>query len=108
MSPLVVPPSLRPGDRIAVVAPSSPVPESELWPGLAWVRGRYRLRTSARILTRQGFLAGSDADRARELSMALRDPEVRAIVAVRGGYGTMRIVDALDLGELVPTPKGIA
>jgi muramoyltetrapeptide carboxypeptidase len=107
MSLFVVPPSLTPGDLVAVVAPSSPVPAGELWAGLAWLRGRYRLRTSARILARQGFLAGSDVDRARELGAAIADPDVKAVVAVRGGYGTMRILGSLDLGVLVRQPKWI-
>ena len=107
MSHHVAPPALRPGDLVAVIAPSSPVPEAELWRGLGWLRGRYRLRTSPRILARQGYLAGSDAERAEELRGALADPEVKAIVAVRGGYGSMRLLDAVDLGALVRSPRWI-
>jgi muramoyltetrapeptide carboxypeptidase len=104
MSSLVAPPAVRPGDLIAVVAPSSPVPEPGLWPGLAWLRDRYRLKATSRILARQGYLAGGDVDRRVELERALRDPEVRAVVAVRGGYGAMRVLEALDLPALLRRP----
>jgi muramoyltetrapeptide carboxypeptidase len=105
--PLVFPPPLAPGDLVVVVAPSSPVPTSLLWPGLAWLRTRYRIRMSAGALSRDGFLAGSDRRRRDELARALTDSEVRAIVAVRGGYGAMRMVNDLPWGELVRRPRWI-
>jgi muramoyltetrapeptide carboxypeptidase len=107
MPAFIVPPALCPGDLLAVVAPSGPVPEADLWRGLAWLRGRYRIRASARILARQGYLAGDDTARSSELSSALADPEVKAIVAVRGGYGAMRILDSVDLRTLARSPKWI-
>jgi muramoyltetrapeptide carboxypeptidase len=91
-----------------VVAPSSPLPVSQLWPGLAWLRTRYRVRMSAGALSRDGFLAGSDARRRSELLRALADPDARAVVAARGGYGAMRIVDDLPWGDLARHPKWIA
>ena len=102
---LALPPPLAPGDRVAIVAPSSPFPRDELLRGLAWLRQRYRLRIGPGILSRDAFLAGSDARRAEELAQAMTDPEVKAIVAARGGYGAIRIVDALPWDELVRRPK---
>jgi muramoyltetrapeptide carboxypeptidase len=102
---LALPPPLAPGDVVAVVAPSSPFPREDLWPGLAWLRQRYRLRAGTGLLARDGFLAGSDAVRARELARAMRDPDVKAIVAARGGYGATRIVDQLPWDELAHRPK---
>jgi muramoyltetrapeptide carboxypeptidase len=104
---LAVPPPLAPGEVVAVVAPSSPFPRDDLWRGLAWLRTRYRLRIVAGVLARDGYLAGSDARRATELSSALLDPEVKAVVAARGGYGAMRIIDHLPWLELVRRPKWI-
>jgi len=104
---LALPPPLAPGDLVAVVAPSSPFPREELMRGLAWLRQRYRLRIGSGMLARDAFLAGSDARRADELARAMRDPEVKAIVAARGGYGAIRIVDALPWDELARRPKWI-
>lgn len=102
---LALPPPLAPGDVVAVVAPSSPFPREELWRGLAWLGQRYRLRAGTGLLARDGYLAGSDGRRAGELARAMRDPSVKAVVAARGGYGAMRILDALPWDELGRRPK---
>jgi muramoyltetrapeptide carboxypeptidase len=104
---LTFPPPLAPGDLIAVVAPSGPVRHDELWRGLAWLRARYRIQMRAGALTRCGYLAGDDMRRKDELARAMLDDEVKAIVAARGGYGVMRIVDALPWNALVRRPKWI-
>jgi muramoyltetrapeptide carboxypeptidase len=105
MSPIVLPPALAPGDLIAVVAPSSPFPRQELLRGLAWLRARYRIRLARRAFARDGYLAGEDSARAAELARAMRDPEVRAIIAARGGYGAMRVLGDLPWEELAKRPK---
>jgi muramoyltetrapeptide carboxypeptidase len=102
---LRLPPPLRPGARVAVVAPASPFAREELFRGLAWLGIRYRLALRSDLLTRTGYLAGDDARRADELAAAMRNPEVDAIVCARGGYGAMRILDALPWDALVSSPK---
>jgi hypothetical protein len=82
---LARPPPIAPGDLVSVVAPSSPVPRDEFWRGLAWLRARYRIQMSAGVFARDGYLAGSDERRKDEISRALMDDEVKAIVAARGG-----------------------
>ncbi|MGO8992358.1 MAG: S66 peptidase family protein [Polyangiaceae bacterium] len=103
----VFPPPLQPGDRIAVVAPSSPFPRAELWRGLAWLGDRYEIVARTSLLCRTGFLAGDDAARARALTEAMTAPGVKAVVIARGGYGAMRIVDRLPWDELVRAPRWI-
>jgi muramoyltetrapeptide carboxypeptidase len=89
----IVPPPLAPGDAVRVIAPSGPCAAADLWPGLAWVRSRYRLKMAPGVLARDGYLAGPDSRRRDELLQALSDETVGAILAVRGGYGAMRIVE---------------
>jgi muramoyltetrapeptide carboxypeptidase len=103
----VLPAPVVPGDVVAVVAPSSPVPDGELWRGLAWLRMRYRLRLLPSILSRDGYLAGDDDRRRAELAGAMLDDEVKAIVAARGGYGAMRIVKDLPWAHFARRPKWI-
>lgn len=103
----VVPPPLQPGDRVAVVAPASPFPRVALYRGLAWLRQRYDVRMCAGALERAGYLAGSDARRTDELARAMVDPDVRAVLAARGGYGITRIVGALPWGAFSSAPKWI-
>lgn len=86
---------LRPGDRVAVIAPSGPVPADRLERGVSRLGGRYEIVQSEGLLARQGFLAGEDGRRLSELRWAMSDPHVRAIVCARGGYGVMRLLPAL-------------
>jgi muramoyltetrapeptide carboxypeptidase len=107
MTHFVFPPALAPGDRIAVVAPSSPFPRADVWPGLAWLRDRYEILARKSLLGRAGFLAGDDASRAAALAEAMVAPGVKAIVVARGGYGATRIVEALPWGALARAPRWI-
>ena len=100
-----IPPPLAPGALVAVVAPSSPFDRDELFRGLAWLRQRYRLRIATSIFARRGYLAGDDARRGGELARAMTDPEVDAILCARGGYGAMRILDALPWDAFAAAPK---
>ncbi|WP_406412952.1 LD-carboxypeptidase [Streptomyces sp. NBC_01614] len=100
MNPLVRPPRLAPGARVAVVAPSGPVPEERLQAGLDVLRG-WDLDpvVAPHVLGRHdelAYLAGTDADRAADLRTAWCDPAVDAVLCARGGYGAQRLVDLLD------------
>jgi muramoyltetrapeptide carboxypeptidase len=101
------PPALSPGDLVCVVAPSGPFAPSHLWPGLAWLRTRYRIRISAGVLARDGYFAGPDDRRRAELHGAMCDPEVKAIVVARGGYGATRVLANLPWQQLRERPKWI-
>jgi muramoyltetrapeptide carboxypeptidase len=103
----IFPPALRPGDLVAVVAPSSPPDAVLAWCGLGWLAGRYRLRFTRGIFAREGYLAGSDARRRAEVAAALSDPEVRAVLAVRGGYGATRFAHQLDWASFSASPRWI-
>ncbi|MDF3147719.1 MULTISPECIES: LD-carboxypeptidase [unclassified Streptomyces] len=98
--PLVRPSRLAPGARVAVVAPSGPVPEERLQAGLDVLRG-WDLDpvVASHVLDRHdafGYLAGTDADRAADLQTAWCDPSVDAVLCARGGYGVQRMIDLLD------------
>jgi len=91
---------LRPGDRVAVVAPAGPVVPERLDRGLA-VLESWGLSVSVGEHTRGvherfGYLASDDAARADDLMRAWCDPEVQAVFCARGGYGVQRMVDLLD------------
>ncbi|MFE7170555.1 LD-carboxypeptidase [Streptomyces sp. NPDC057616] len=91
---------LAPGARVAVVAPSGPVPEERVQAGLDVLRG-WDLDpvVAPHVLDRHpelGYLAGTDADRAADLQRAWCDPSVDAVLCARGGYGAQRMVDLLD------------
>ncbi len=89
--------TLKSGDLIGVLAPASPVAADKL-PAVQALYARWgfsvRLYPSCHADT--GYLAGSDASRLADLHAALADPDVVAIHCLRGGYGTMRLLDAVD------------
>ncbi|MBX3220112.1 MAG: LD-carboxypeptidase [Labilithrix sp.] len=101
------PPPLSRGSLVAVVAPASGFDRDELFRGLAWLSTRYRLQVDARILAREGYLAGADASRADVLSRAMLDDDVEGIVCARGGYGAMRILEALPWERFAARPKAL-
>jgi muramoyltetrapeptide carboxypeptidase len=75
--------------------------------GLERLTRRYDVVYDEGMFQRDGFLAGNDERRAEELNSYLRDPDIRAIVCARGGYGVMRILDRLDADALRRDPKVI-
>ncbi|MFE7134090.1 LD-carboxypeptidase [Streptomyces sp. NPDC057638] len=100
VAPLIRPRRLRTGDRVAVVAPSGPVPADRLDDGLAILRD-WGLDPVVMGHVRDerppfGYLASDDARRARELTEAWCDPEVSAVLCARGGYGAQRMADLVD------------
>jgi muramoyltetrapeptide carboxypeptidase len=105
-APPLRPPPLERGDRIAIVAPSSPFDRTLAYRGLAWLSRRYRLVYRKDIFARDGYLAGSDDRRLGELNEAFRSG-ARAILAVRGGYGLSRIAHAADWRLLAERPTWI-
>ncbi len=78
------------------------------WRGLGVLAERYRVRYTRGLFARRGYLAGEDARRDEELRRALLDPEVRLVLAARGGYGASRIVHAIDWSVLREHPRWIA
>ncbi|MGW2647535.1 S66 peptidase family protein [Streptomyces sp. NPDC001393] len=104
MKELTRPERLAPGARVAVVAPSGPVPEERLQAGLDVLRG-WDLDpvVAPHVLDRHGefdYLAGRDADRAADFQNAWCDPSVAAVLCARGGYGAQRMIDLLDWDAL--------
>jgi muramoyltetrapeptide carboxypeptidase len=101
------PPALRPGDVVAVVAPSSPVPPVLLAAGVEQLtQWGLTVRLAPHVLDHAhgDILAGRDADRADDLQAAWMDPGVRAVLCARGGYGAARLLDQLDWTLLRAAP----
>jgi muramoyltetrapeptide carboxypeptidase len=101
------PRALKPGDTIAFVAPAGP---AQSRPVLAYKK---RLQEAGYVVLvpegieqrKSGFLAGTDDERVNELNTMIRDPKVRAIFPVRGGYGLTRILSRIDYAALRKEPK---
>lgn len=100
------PKPLRPGDVVAVVAPSSPVVPGRLKQGLRSLeRMGLQVLEAPHLYDRWGFLAGADKDRAAALTEMFLRKEVRGIFCARGGYGAGRLLPYLDLDLIRRHPK---
>lgn len=98
---MVRPRALRPGSRIAIVSPASPFDRAEFDAGLAELRTLgYDPVHDERVFARAPMVSGPARLRAEAFLDALRDPSIDAILAVRGGYGSVEILPFLDAREL--------
>ncbi len=106
MESLIYPPRLREGDRVIILSPSSKIDK-------AFLRGAVRRLQSWGLEpvlaphagSSHGTYAGSMAQRLRDLQEALDDPQARAILCSRGGYGAVHLVDKLDFTRFRQQPK---
>ncbi|MNF63460.1 MULTISPECIES: LD-carboxypeptidase [unclassified Pseudomonas] len=89
-------PALPAEGRIGVIAPAGPA-ALEAEKALQWMRMRgYSLRIFPGVLEKDGYLAGSDEVRLKDLHDAFTDPAIDAILCLRGGYGSPRLLDRID------------
>lgn len=104
----VVPPLLRRGDRVALVATARKVTPEETAPAVALLRQwGLEVEEPEGLYAECNQYAGDDSHRAALLQRALDDEGVRAVLCCRGGYGTVRIVDRIDFAQLSKHPKWI-
>jgi muramoyltetrapeptide carboxypeptidase len=101
-----VPPQLEPGSRVALVATSGPLRDSDLQLAIDSARSfQWEPVPGAHVLERDGYLAGSDANRAADFNRFVTDDDIDAIWCIRGGYGAMRLLNDLDYDALARRPR---
>ncbi len=100
------PRGLRPGATLGIAAPGGPVDPERLEAGEALLRqAGFRTHRRDDLLARDGYLAGDDARRAKELMELVSHPGVDGIVCARGGYGCDRILPLLDAARVRAAAK---
>jgi muramoyltetrapeptide carboxypeptidase len=94
---------------VGLAAPANPWSNrSELLRGVKALEGwGLHVKLGAHVNDRHGYMAGRDEDRAADLNAMWRDPEVRAIFCLQGGYGSPRIVPLLDRAAIAANPKAV-
>ncbi len=104
--PLLWPAPLRPGDRLAIVAPASPIAPEVFAPGVALLESwGLQVVYGPEIFAPRPYAAATDRQVAARLTQAIMAPEVKGIICARGGYGTIRLLEYLDLALLRAHPK---
>jgi muramoyltetrapeptide carboxypeptidase len=104
---VIRPRRLRPGATVGLVSPGSPVAEAfdiQLAQESFAAMG-LQVRLGRSVRDRRGYLAGTDEDRAADLNGMFADREVEAIFALRGGWGSARILPLLDFDAIRRNPK---
>jgi len=103
---VLIPKKLKPGDTLALLCPSSPVP-MEGWGKMeVWVRSFGLVPKVYPTCHRHyGYLAGTDEERAADIMDAFLDDSVDGILCARGGYGAPRILPLLDFAAIAAHPK---
>lgn len=104
---MLKPSRLRPGDRVAVIAPASPFNRDEFDKGVAELQrlGFEPVFDDTVFAQQGGYLSGTASVRATAFLEAWHDPSMRALIAVRGGYGSVHLLPYLEKEDLRTTPK---
>lgn len=109
MKSLIMPPYLRVGDRIEIITPASHIEEDVVHKSVLMLEASgFRVTLGEHVFSRSGPFAGTDYDRLLDIQKATDDPEVKAVLCSRGGYGMTRIVDRIDFSALKRHPKWYA
>lgn len=100
------PAPVRPGARVAVISPSSPIERDELDRGVTELRALgFEPVVDESALARDAYVAGTAGLRAEAFLRVWRDPSIAAVMASRGGYGSAQILPWLDRETVRATPK---
>ncbi len=106
---MIIPPRLRAGDTVGVVATGRKISQAQLDPAIILLTSwGLDVRLADNIFSdRHSYLAGTDLERSTDLQNMLDDAEVKAIFCARGGYGSTRIVDDINFSALAENPKWV-
>ncbi len=106
---MISPPSLKKGDAIGLMAPARKTGEKELEKAIEIIESRgYKVLKGKYLFASENQFAGTDEERTADFQQMIENPEVKTVFAVRGGYGSVRIVDKIDFRPLLKNPKWLA
>lgn len=101
-----IPPFLKKGDRIRIVSPAGKVSAKKIIPGIELLRNEgFEVLIGQHVFGEHFQFSGTDSERAADLQEAIDDPQTRAIICARGGYGSVRLLEQLDFSLLKANPK---
>ncbi len=104
----IIPKSLQPGDQIAVISTARKISQQEIEPAINVLQG-WGLKPvlGKHLFASAHQFAGTDEQRAADLQNAINNPEIKAILCARGGYGAVRLLEKVDFSPLQKQPKWI-
>jgi muramoyltetrapeptide carboxypeptidase len=103
---MIIPPPLKTGDTIGLITPSSPMQDGRLELGIHYLEKKgFKTKVGQYVHKADRFLAGKDEERAQDIMDFFCDPQINAIMATGGGYGSQRILPFLDMKKIKANPK---
>ena len=109
MSEARKPANLISGDTIGVISTARKIHPAQIDKALRIFRSwGLRVKTGKHLFSEDNQFSGTDNERIEDLQEMMDDPEVKAIICARGGYGTSRIIDQINFEHFVENPKWIA
>ena len=105
---MIIPDKLNKGDKIALIATARHISKNELLPAIKIIEDwGLQIEFGQHLFKINNQFAGNDFDRASDFQKMLDDKSIKAIFCVRGGYGTVRIIDMIDFSNFLNYPKWI-
>lgn len=103
----IKPKALKAGDTLGLIAPGFPISQSSVFDEMLVNLENlgFNLKLGEHVKARYGYFAGTDEQRASDVMNMFRDPEVDAIMCIRGGWGCNRILPLLDYDQIKANPK---
>jgi len=103
-----IPPYLKKGNLIGICCPSGHITLEECQPAINKMQDwGFKIRVGSTVGATDFTFAGTDEERAKDMQQMLDDPEIKAIMLGRGGYGAVRMIDKIDFTKFVKHPKWI-
>lgn len=103
-----IPPYLKPGDTIGITSPASYISLEEIGPAVQQLeKWGFKIIIGKTVGQRDFTYGGTDEERRADLQAMLDQPDIRAIMCARGGYGVVRIIDQLDFQKFKKHPKWV-
>ncbi|QEM14187.1 LD-carboxypeptidase [Mucilaginibacter rubeus] len=101
-----IPPYLKPGDTIGIISPSGYMSLAEILPAMQLMQSwGFNIAIGDNTGKKDFTYGGTDEERTADLQQMLDDPEVKAVMCARGGYGLVRVIDRLNFKYFKKHPK---
>jgi muramoyltetrapeptide carboxypeptidase len=103
-----LPPYLKQGDTIAIVAPARKISREALAPAIQLIEKLgFKVKSGLNLYEESDQFAGTDSQRRSDFQEMLNDEQVKAILCARGGYGSLRVAEGLNFTGFAKNPKWI-
>jgi muramoyltetrapeptide carboxypeptidase len=103
---MIVPPNLKTGDNIAIIAPAGKIDAHIILAAEKLLNTKgFNVKKGNFFSKANSYFSGTDDEPLQDLQWALNDKDVKAIFCARGGYGTIKLLESLNFDEFKKNPK---